>query len=317
MKTTPSAVQKKGSLGTTLFAQLTKTRGNLQGRLSSFFTATSLDDTQFDDLHSQLLLADVGVDASDQIIKRLRRAAKAQHLTTSVQLHAALRAALLEILTPCEQPLVVATESPPFVILMVGVNGTGKTTTLAKLAHRLSDQGNTVMLAACDTFRAAAIEQLQTWGQRLEVPVVAQAQGADAAAVAYDAYRAACARAIDVLLIDTAGRQHTHGDLMEQLMKLVRVLRKANPAVPNEVLLTVDAGNGHNALSQVEHFHQSVGVSGVCASKLDGTAKGGMMVALAARFGLPIRYIGVGQERADLQQFSADEFVSALLPTAE
>lgn len=306
-----------------LFTRLTRTRRNLADRLAGLLGGAGSAEAGhalFGHMQDQLLLADVGVDASERIINRLKRDANDRNPAAVGRvpgsLLESLRAVVVEILEPCEQPLVVDAEARPFVILMVGVNGAGKTTTLAKLAGHLGHRGNKIMLAACDTFRAAAIEQLQTWGRRLEVPVIAQSHGADAAAVAYDAYRAARARGVDVLLIDTAGRQHTHGDLMEQLKKIKRVLHKVNPAAPHEILLTVDAGNGHNALSQVEHFQRAVGVDGLCVSKLDGTAKGGVVVALAERFGLPIRYIGTGQEAADIRQFSAAEFVAALLPRA-
>ena len=310
-----------------LLTRLTKTRRNLADGLAGLLggaSAAEADDARFEHLQDQLLLADVGVDASERIINRLKRDANDRNNAgaagavagggVSDPLLESLRAALVEILEPCEQPLVVDAAAKPFVILMAGVNGTGKTTTLAKLAGCFSRRGDTVMLAACDTFRAAAIEQLQTWGRRLEVPVIAQSHGADAAAVAHDAYSAARARAVDVLLVDTAGRQHTHGDLMAQLKKIKGVLRKVNPAAPNEILLTVDAGNGYNALSQVEHFQRAVGVDGLCVTKLDGTAKGGVVVALAERFGLPVRYLGTGQEAEDIRPFSAAEFVAALLP---
>ena len=308
-----------------LLTRLTKTRRNLADGLAGLLggaDTAEADDARFEHLQDQLLLADVGVDASERIINRLKRDANDRNNAGGAGTAAdgdtllleSLRAALVEILEPCEQPLVVDAAAKPFVILMAGVNGTGKTTTLAKLAGCFSRRGDTVMLAACDTFRAAAIEQLQTWGRRLEVPVIAQSHGADAAAVAHDAYSAARARAVDVLLVDTAGRQHTHGDLMAQLKKIKGVLRKVNPAAPNEILLTVDAGNGYNALSQVEHFQRAVGVDGLCVTKLDGTAKGGVVVALAERFGLPVRYLGTGQEAEDIRPFSAAEFVAALLP---
>ena len=198
--------------------------------------------------------------------------------------------------------------------MMVGVNGVGKTTTLAKIAARHRDEGARVMFAACDTFRAAAIEQLQTWGERLGIPVVSQAHGVDAAAVAFDAYSSACAREMKLLLVDTAGRQHTHGDLVEQLKKVKRVLGKADPVVPDEVWLTVDAGNGQNVLSQVQHFHEAVNLTGICMTKLDGTAKGGVILAVAEKFGIPIRYVGTGEKPGDLRPFDAAEFVEALLP---
>ncbi len=304
----PAAAPSEAAQSGGLFSRLARTRRRLTSGLS-LGKGAKTDAAQLDDLHDQLLLADVGVEASDRIIQSLRKDATG-HLMD------ALRAAVTEILQPCEQPLVAAAADRPFVIFMVGVNGAGKTTTVAKLAARLRAAGNSVMLAACDTYRAAAIEQLQTWGERLAIPVIAQSHGADAAAVAHDAYSAARARAVDVLLIDTAGRQHTHGDLMEQLKKIKRVLGKADAALPDEVLLAVDAGNGCNALSQSAHFQQAVGLDGLCVTKLDGTAKGGVVVALAERFGVPIRYVGVGQEAGDLRPFSAEEFVAALLPDA-
>ena len=309
-----------------LFARLAETRRGLASGLAGLFgdasgqnesnVASKSTAAQLEELHDQLIVADVGVDAAEQIIQRLRRDADDANDASAERLMSSLRAVLMEILAPCERSLLIDASAKPFVILMVGVNGTGKTTTLAKLAGRLRGAGGKVMLAACDTFRAAAIEQLQAWGQRLDIPVIAQTHGADAAAVAYDAYSAALARGMDVLLIDTAGRQHTHGDLMEQLKKIKRVLQKVNVALPHETLLTVDAGNGYNALSQVEHFQQAVGLSGLCVTKLDGTAKGGVVVALAKRFGLPIRYVGTGQEAQDIDEFSAAEFVAALLPEA-
>ena len=301
-----TATAKSGGL----FSRLAKTRRNLtQGIAELLGGANAKDTASLDDLHDHLLLADVGVDAGERIINRLRRPANA----AQSNLHAALRDALIDILAPCEQPLQIA-PAKPFVVLMVGVNGTGKTTTLAKIAAQLQAEGKQVMLAACDTFRAAAIEQLQAWGKQLDIPVIAQSHGADAAAVAFDAHQAACARDVEVLLIDTAGRQHTHDDLMAQLQKVKRVLQKVDAALPHETLLTVDAGNGYNALSQVSHFNDAVGVDGLCVTKLDGTAKGGVVVALAERFALPVRYIGVGQEAHDLRAFRADEFVAALLP---
>ena len=297
-----------------LFARLAKTRGRFAGLFGG-----GVDEEVLDELHDQLLLADVGVGASGRIVARLRR-----DTGRGADVRESLRASLAELLAPCERPLVVDAARAPFVILLVGVNGVGKTTTAGKLAARLRRERHKVMLAACDTFRAAAIEQLQTWGRRLDVPVIAQARGADASAVAHDACQSARARGVDVLLIDTAGRQHTDDRLMAQLQKLARVVRKVHSdaaaddtnAFPGEILLTVDAGNGHNALSQAAHFHDAVGLHGLCVAKLDGSAKGGMVVALAERFQLPIRYIGVGQEEGDLRPFCADEFISALLPPA-
>lgn len=310
MKSIDDSAEQNG-----LFARLRSTRRMLADGLTELYGRVgsgATDAARFEALHDHLLLADVGVDAADRIIDCLRCDTKHE---TAAQLTASLRAALVEILASCEQPQVTHA-ARPFVILMVGVNGTGKTTTLVKIAARLQRDGSRVMLAASDTFRAAAIEQLQEWGRRLEVPVIAQSHGADAAAVAFDAYTAARARGMDALLIDTAGRQHINDDLMAQLQKITRVLRKIEPAAPHETLITVDAGNGYNALSQVQHFHRAIGLDALCVTKLDGSAKGGVVVALAERFGLPIRYVGTGQQADDLRPFCAAEFAAALLPDA-
>jgi len=313
-----AASDNSGNSGAGLFARLAKTRRSWAGLAGLFSGAPSIDRADraaLEALHDHLLLADVGVAASERIINRLRRDATGR----PAALRAALRTALIGILEPCARPLVAEAAGRPFVILMVGVNGVGKTTTAAKLAARLQLDGRKVMLAACDTFRAAAVEQLQHWGRQLDIPVIAQAGGerrADPAAVAFDACVAARARGMDALLIDTAGRQHTDANLMAQLQKITRALGKAEAAFPDEILLTVDAGNGHNALSQVAHFQRATGVTGLCVAKLDGSAKGGMVVALAEQFGAPIRCVGVGQAAADLRPFNAAEFVDALLPAA-
>ena len=228
-----------------------------------------------------------------------------------------LRQDLRAIVQPCEQPLAIDPACKPFVIMAVGVNGTGKTTSVAKLANRLKQDGHQVMLAAADTFRAAAVEQLKTWGERAGVPVIAQQTGADAAAVAFDALQAAKARGADILIVDTAGRQHTHAGLMDELKKIRRVLGKLDDAAPHEVLLVLDAGTGQNALSQLSHFRAAVGVTGLVITKLDGTAKGGIVIAIAKKTGLPIRYLGVGEALDDLQDFRVSEFVDALLPTED
>ncbi|MDA7972099.1 MAG: signal recognition particle-docking protein FtsY [Gammaproteobacteria bacterium] len=297
--------------GAGVFARLQNTRRKLERGLAGLLGGSG-GGAQLDELHDQLLLADVGVEASGRIIDNLRGAAKKQN--DGGALRGALRDSLAEILSACEAPAPPPPQKLPRVILMIGVNGAGKTTTLAKLARALQRDGARVMLAACDTFRAAAIGQLQTWGERLDAPVIAQAHGADPAAVAFDAYAAACARGADALLIDTAGRQHTDAGLMEQLKKIRRVLQKAGDDLPHETLLTLDAGTGQNALSQVEHFHRAFGVDGLCVTKLDGTAKGGVVVALAMRFGLPVRWLGVGESLDDLRPFSAAEYAAALLP---
>jgi len=269
------------------------------------------DPEQLDDLESALLQADVGVEATARIIEKIRIPAGPGGM------RATLRAALLDLIAPCERPLEIPARTKPYVIMVVGVNGAGKTTTIGKLAYRLQAQGHKVMLAAADTFRAAAVEQLKVWGERNGVPVIAQASGADSAAVAHDALHAASAREMDVLIIDTAGRLHTQSGLMDELKKIRRVIERVNPQAPHEVLLVLDAGIGQNALAQRQHFQAAVGVSGLILTKLDGTAKGGVVFAMAANNPLPIRFIGVGEGIEDLRVFNAAEFVEALLPQDE
>lgn len=306
---TSSAGEKSG-----LFKRLGRTRDGLFGGLSSLFAGNQLDESDLEEIEDHLLMADVGVSVAGKIVDRLRLDSSSFNSEDVHPLHRALRSVMLEIIQPCEAETLNLQPDRPSVIMMVGVNGVGKTTTLAKIAARYKKSGTKVMLAACDTFRAAAIEQLQNWGERLDVPVIAQSHGADAAAVAFDAYSAAKARHLDLLLVDTAGRQHTHGDLVEQLIKVKRVLSKADTTLPDEIWLTVDAGNGQNVLSQVEHFNKAVQLTGLCVTKLDGTAKGGVVLALAEQHGLPIRYIGTGEAAEDLREFHAEEFVDALLP---
>jgi len=267
------------------------------------------DAAALEEIETALLQADVGVDATRRILEQTQTTAR-----TGRDLRASLREALLDIIRPCAKPLSISSQDKPFVILVVGVNGAGKTTTLGKLAHRLKDEGRQVMLAAADTFRAAAVEQLKVWGSRNGVPVIAQETGADAAAVAHDAMQAAAARAMDVLLIDTAGRLHTQTGLMDELKKVRRIVQRIDPNAPHEVLLVLDAGIGQNALAQLAHFHAAVNVTGLILTKLDGTAKGGVAFALAMKYGIPIRYIGVGEQIDDLRIFNAEEFVDALLP---
>lgn len=310
-----SASTANSSGGGGLFARLARTRDGLFGGITSLFSGDPVDESMLEEIEDHLLVADVGVAVAEKIVNRLRVDAASAKQGGQQQLLQSLREVMLEIVQPCDPEDLIMPEARPMVIMMVGVNGVGKTTTLAKIAARYKHSGSRVMLAACDTFRAAAIEQLQNWGERLEVPVIAQAHGADAAAVAFDAFSAAKARACELLLVDTAGRQHTHGDLVEQLVKVKRVLAKADSGIPDQIWLTVDAGNGQNVLSQVQHFDQAVGLTGLCITKLDGTAKGGVVLALADRFGLPIRYIGTGESAEDLRQFDAAEFVDALLPT--
>jgi fused signal recognition particle receptor len=291
---------------------LGRTSDNLvQGMGTLFLGRKEIDIELIEELESRLLLADVGVDATRDIIDHLTQRVSRRELTRPEALQAALQEELLALLRPCEQPLEVGGRKP-FVILMVGVNGVGKTTTIGKLAKRYLSQGHSVMLAAGDTFRAAAVEQLQVWGERNGVPVVAQHTGADSASVIYDALQAAKARDVDVLIADTAGRLHNKDNLMEELKKVTRVMAKLDPDAPHEVMLVLDAGTGQNALSQADQFRQWVGISGISLTKLDGTAKGGVIFAIAKKLGLPIRYIGIGEAVDDLRPFEAEPFIEAL-----
>ena len=273
-----------------------------------------LDDDLLDEIETALLTADVGVAATTQVVDDLRKRMKAREFADANALLAALRGELVALLAPVAVPLQVDAAARPFVLLTVGVNGVGKTTTIGKLSRRFKDQGHSLMLAAGDTFRAAAVTQLQAWGERNGVPVVAQGQDADAASVAYDALQAAQARGIDILIADTAGRLHTQQGLMAELGKIRRVLGKLDPAAPHEVLMVIDGTTGQNALSQLRQFHAAVGVTGLVVTKLDGTAKGGVVFALAREFGIPIRYAGIGERPEDLRVFDAEAFVDALLP---
>ena len=292
-----------------LSERLAATRNALTRGFAGLLGAPRVPDTELlEDLEASLLQADVGVEATARIIDKIRTSAN------PAGMRAMLRAALLEMIALCERPLEIPAQAKPFVILVVGVNGAGKTTTIGKLAQRLQRQGHKVMLAAADTFRAAAVEQLKVWGERNGVPVIAQDTGADAAAVTHDALHAATARGMDVLIVDTAGRLHTQSGLMDELKKIRRVLERIDPQAPHEVLLVLDAGVGQNALAQREHFQAAVGVTGLVLTKLDGTAKGGVLFAMAAKQPLPIRFIGVGEGIDDLRAFSAAEFVDALLP---
>ena len=273
-----------------------------------------LDDDLLDEIETALLTADVGVPATTALIEDLRKRMKAREFADANGLLAALRADLIALLAPVAQPLVIDAQARPFVLLTVGVNGVGKTTTIGKLARRYKDEGRSLMLAAGDTFRAAAVAQLQAWGERNGVPVVAQGQDADAASVAFDALQAAKARGSDLLIADTAGRLHTQTGLMNELGKIRRVLGKLDADAPHEVLMVIDGTTGQNALSQLRQFHAAVGVTGLVVTKLDGTAKGGVVFALAREFGIPIRFAGIGERPEDLRVFDAEAFVDAMLP---
>lgn len=283
--------------------------------LSSLFTRhPKLDDELLDELETTLITADVGVEASTALVEDLRKRMHKREFADAGALLAALRQSLVAMLRPVEKPLDVG-GIKPFVILTVGINGVGKTTTIGKLARRYRDEGRQVLLAAGDTFRAAAVEQLKTWGARNEVPVISQGQDADAASVIFDALQAARSRHADVLIADTAGRLHTQGGLMDELGKIARVLKKIDADSPHEVLMVIDGTTGQNAVSQVRQFRQIVGVTGLVVTKLDGTAKGGVVFALAREFGLPIRYVGLGESATDLRVFDADAYVDGLLPS--
>lgn len=275
-----------------------------------------IDDALLEELETRLLMADVGVAATTAVLADLHRAVARSELSDAAALQAALRQALLSILRPVEQALAVDRSRRPFVILVVGVNGSGKTTTIGKLTSRLRAEQRSVILAAGDTFRAAAVEQLGIWAERTGVPMVSQSAGADPAAVVFDALQSARARGIDVLIADTAGRLHTQSHLMEELAKIARVVKRIDPEAPHEVLLVLDAGLGQNAIRQAEQFHQAIGVTGIVVTKLDGTAKGGIVIAIARRFGLPIRFVGVGEQLEDFGIFDAGAYVDGLTRAA-
>jgi fused signal recognition particle receptor len=301
-----------------LFARLRAGLARTRDVLSTDVTAlvrgrTAIDEELVEELETILLGADVGLDACERLLGELRKSVQRKEMSDSEAVLRALRAGMLAILEPVTQPLVVKRGHQPFVILMVGVNGAGKTTTIGKLAARFKAQGLSVMLAAGDTFRAAAVEQLQSWGKRNDVNVVAQAPGADPAAVVYDALESATARKIDVLIADTAGRLHTQAGLMDELRKIKRVMSKIDPDAPHETLLVIDAGMGQNAIAQARIFNEAIGVDGLVLTKLDGTARGGVVFAIAQQLGLPLRLVGVGEGIDDLRDFDAQEFVKALI----
>ncbi|CAM6341511.1 signal recognition particle-docking protein FtsY [Citrobacter sedlakii] len=290
---------------------LLKTKENLGSGFISLFRGKKIDDDLFEELEEQLLIADVGVETTRKIITNLTEGASRKQLRDAEALYGLLKDEMGEILAKVDEPLNVEGKTP-FVILMVGVNGVGKTTTIGKLARQFEQQGKSVMLAAGDTFRAAAVEQLQVWGQRNNIPVIAQHTGADSASVIFDAIQAAKARNVDVLIADTAGRLQNKSHLMEELKKIVRVMKKLDEDAPHEVMLTIDASTGQNAVSQAKLFHEAVGLTGITLTKLDGTAKGGVIFSVADQFGIPIRYIGVGERIEDLRPFKADDFIEAL-----
>jgi fused signal recognition particle receptor len=293
---------------------LSRTRTGLTRGLATLFLGKkTIDGEVLDELETRLLTADVGVEATTMIVRDLTdRVARNQLGDVEALLHA-LEEDMVAMLAPCEKPLVIPADKRPYVMLMVGINGAGKTTTIGKLAKRLQSQGLKVMLAAGDTFRAAAVEQLQVWGERNNVAVIAQQRNADAASVIFDAMEAARARGVDVLIVDTAGRLHTQTNLMEELKKIKRVAAKVDALAPHETMLIIDAGIGQNALVQAKEFHDAVGLTGITLTKLDGTAKGGMVLAIAQKMRLPIRFIGVGESVDDLREFNARDFVRALL----
>lgn len=312
-KDTPPDAPERAGLFERLRRGLAKTGRVLNTDIGELFRRR-IDEALFEEIEERLLLADVGVNATARIMDRITQEVKRGQLRDAEALMQAIENAMVEILEPVAKPLLIENAAEkPFSILVVGVNGAGKTTTIGKLAHHLKADGFSVLLAAGDTFRAAAVEQLQTWGQRNGVPVVAQGPGADSASVAFDALQAARSRGIDVMIADTAGRLHTQHNLMEEIRKVRRVMARLDPAAPAEVLMVVDGGTGQNAISQVRQFHEALGVTGIVVTKLDGTAKGGVLFALAEQMGIPVRFIGVGEKPEDLQLFHARNFVRALL----
>lgn len=319
LQSTPSVetvIEKKQGWFKKLRTGLSRTRSQFGSGVSNIFLGKKvIDDELFEALETQLLLADVGVDTTHTILKHLTDNVKRKQLNDPQILQEQLKQQLLNILAPCSKPLEI--NQQPFILLMVGVNGAGKTTSIAKIANYYRDQQRSVMLAAGDTFRAAAIEQLQVWGERNKVPVIAQHSGADSASVIYDAIESAQARQIELLIADTAGRLHTQDHLMEELKKVTRVITKLDTTAPHETMLVIDASMGQNALQQAKQFHNAIGLTGITLTKLDGTAKGGIIFAIADQLKLPIRFIGVGEGIDDLKPFNAAEFIDALFTTQE
>ena len=302
----------EGGFFSRLVKGLLKTKQNIGAGFRSFFLGKKIDDELFEELEEQLLIADIGVPTTSKIIKNLTEHASRKELQDAELLYQQLKVEMADILEPVAQPSEIDSTKKPYVILMVGVNGVGKTTTIGKLARKFQAEGKSVMLAAGDTFRAAAVEQLQVWGERNHIPVVAQSTGSDSASVIFDAMQSAAARNIDILIADTAGRLQNKNNLMDELKKIVRVMKKYDETAPHEIMLTLDAGTGQNAISQAKLFNEAVGLTGISLTKLDGTAKGGVIFAIADQFKLPIRYIGVGEKIEDLREFNAKEFIEAL-----
>ena len=305
--------EKKEGFVKRLRARINKGDSWLTYDLANLAPGGKIDENTLEELESLLVMADVGVDTTERIISDLQKRLARKELKDVEALQQGLRHSLCEILRPVEKPLTIEKPDGPYVILMVGVNGAGKTTTIGKLARRFKDQGYSVMLAAGDTFRAAAVEQLQVWGERNDVPVIAQQAGADPAAVIFDAMDAARARNIDILLADTAGRLQSQTGLMDELAKVKRVISRRDETAPHEIMLVLDASQGQNALVQAEKFHEALGLTGLTVTKLDGSAKGGILLAIADRIGVPVRFIGIGEGAEDMQPFSAEEFADALL----
>jgi fused signal recognition particle receptor len=313
-----SEPQESKGLFASLRERLAKTRSNLSSGLADILLGKKkIDDSLLEQLEDQLLLADIGLFTTQKITSSLTESLNRKQLKDGETVLSVLKQIMADVLKPSAIPLNIDTQHKPYVILVVGINGAGKTTTVGKLAQKLKSEGHRVMLSAGDTFRAAAVEQLQTWGDRLDIPVVQQGQGADSASVIFDALQSAQARNIDVLIADTAGRLHTQSNLMDELEKIKRVLGKLDPTAPHETMLVLDAGTGQNAMAQAAQFKKTVGVTGVTLTKLDGTAKGGMIFSVAEQLKLPIRFIGVGEAVEDLRQFNSDEFVDALLSEFE
>lgn len=311
---TEDAPTKKAGFFSRLKSGLSRTRTNITEGLTSLIRGSkTIDDDLLEELETLLLTSDVGIEATQEIIDNLTERLARKELVDGDALFAALHEDMIELLKPSSQPLVIDETKAPYVILMVGINGVGKTTTIGKLAQKYQQEGKSVMLAAGDTFRAAAVEQLQSWGRRNNIPVISQKNGSDSAAVIFDALQAAKARNVDILIADTAGRLHTQVNLMEELKKIRRVMAKVDAETPHEVMLVLDAGTGQNALTQAQQFDEAVGISGITLTKLDGTAKGGIIFAIAKRMGVPVRFIGIGEGIEDLREFNADDYVTALL----